>query len=90
MYADGLGAVNPSPDPGSSSGASPVSMATLSQVVTVGGIDANVSFAGLTPTLVGLYRVNFQVPTNAPSGSAVSVTLQSDGFASQSAQMAIQ
>jgi uncharacterized protein (TIGR03437 family) len=90
MYADGLGAVNPSPDPRSPSGSSPVSMATLSQVVTVGGIGANVSFAGLTPTLVGLYQVNFQVPTKVPSGSAVSVTLQGNGIASQPTQMAIQ
>ncbi len=43
--------------------------------VTIGGVDAPVSFAGLAPGFVGLYQVNAQVPQNAPSGDSVPVVL---------------
>ena len=43
-----------------------------SPVLTLNGAaipPANILFAGLTPTLVGLYQVDFQVPANTPNGS---------------------
>jgi len=43
--------------------------------VTIGGIQANVTFAGLAPGFVGLYQVNAQVPSNAPVGNAIDVKL---------------
>jgi uncharacterized protein (TIGR03437 family) len=36
--------------------------------VTVGGLDAPVSFAGLVPTTAGLMQVNFITPTGLPAG----------------------
>lgn len=36
---------------------------------SVGGYDANLIFAGLTPTAVGLYQMNLEIPRNVPSGS---------------------
>ncbi|HVW87632.1 MAG TPA: hypothetical protein VHB50_23255, partial [Bryobacteraceae bacterium] len=37
-------------------------------VLTLNGNNVPVLFAGLTPGLVGLYQVNFQVPNDAPDG----------------------
>jgi uncharacterized protein (TIGR03437 family) len=37
---------------------------------TIGGVSAHVSFAGLTPSLVGLYRANVQVPAGVMPGNA--------------------
>jgi uncharacterized protein (TIGR03437 family) len=38
---------------------------------TIGGVDAPVEFSGLTPTLVGVYQVNIEVPAGVPAGDAV-------------------
>jgi uncharacterized protein (TIGR03437 family) len=42
----------------------------------------NILFAGLAPTLVGLYQVNFQVPANAPNGDLPLVLTQTSGSSS--------
>jgi uncharacterized protein (TIGR03437 family) len=39
---------------------------------------------------VGLYQVNFQIPTTASSGSAVAVVLMIGGSVSNTATIAIQ
>ena len=49
--------------------------ANLAVTATVGGIAANVTFAGLAPSYVGLYQVNVQIPANAPSGVAVPIVI---------------
>jgi uncharacterized protein (TIGR03437 family) len=59
-------------------------------VVTVGGVNAHVSWSGLAPTFTGLYQVNFIVPENAPTGSAVPVTVSIDSAVSNTVTMAIQ
>jgi uncharacterized protein (TIGR03437 family) len=43
--------------------------------VTVGTQPANVFFAGLTPTLAGLYQIDFYIPSGTPSGDQVPVAL---------------
>jgi uncharacterized protein (TIGR03437 family) len=58
--------------------------------VTVGGVGAYVSFAGLAPGWVGLYQVNVQVPTNVPAGDAIPVALSVDGVGSNQVTMAVQ
>ena len=69
MYLVGMGATNPSVASGAPSPSSaPLATVVLEPTVTVGGQAATVAFAGLTPGFVGLYQVNFQVPTGASSG----------------------
>jgi uncharacterized protein (TIGR03437 family) len=49
----------------------------------------NVSFAGLTPTQVGLYQVNVQIPPDAPLGPAVPVTMLVNGIETNVVTLAI-
>jgi uncharacterized protein (TIGR03437 family) len=63
------------PSPGAPNLAQPTDPPTL----TLNGANVPVSFAGLTPTLVALYQVNFQVPANAPNGDLQLVLTQSGG-----------
>ncbi|HLK64170.1 MAG TPA: protease pro-enzyme activation domain-containing protein [Bryobacteraceae bacterium] len=72
MFITGQGAVSPA----APTGTAPAANTPLSQLpapvlplsVTVGGIPAQVQFMGITPGLVGVTQVNFQIPTNAPLG----------------------
>jgi uncharacterized protein (TIGR03437 family) len=48
-------------------------------VVRVGGIAANVSFAGLSPNFVGLYQVNATLATNTPQGNTVPIAIEIGG-----------
>jgi len=68
MYLVGLGATNPSVTSGAPAPSSQLAKVTVQPTVTVDSQPANVIFAGLTPGFVGLYQINFQVPSNARSG----------------------
>jgi len=63
VYMTGLGLVSNQPPSGAPAQASPLAMVSGTVTATVGGKDAPVSFAGLTPGNVGLYQVNLQIPT---------------------------
>jgi uncharacterized protein (TIGR03437 family) len=63
------------PSPGSPLLARPTDQPKL----TLNGADIQVSFAGLTPTLVGLYQVNFQLPADTPNGDLQLVLTQTGG-----------
>jgi len=68
VYLTGLGALdNPVPD-GKSSPKAPLSRSIAPVTATIGGVTANVIFAGLTPGFIGLGQANIQVP-DLPAGS---------------------
>jgi uncharacterized protein (TIGR03437 family) len=58
-------------------------------VVTVGGQNANVYFAGLTPTLAGLYQINFYVPQNSGTGDQVPVVVSTSGQTSVAVNLSV-
>ncbi len=89
IYATGLGSVTNTPVTGRSSPQQPLAQTTAMPVVIVGGVKAQVSWSGLSPGFTGLYQVNFKVPSGAPVGDAVPVTLSLDGVASAAATMAV-
>jgi len=73
IYCNGLGPVHgPNGEPGPADGAgAPLDRlystnATVS--VSLQGFDTPVLFSGLTPSLVGLYQVNVQVPSGLVAG----------------------
>jgi len=76
IYSTGLGTLagpNGETEPGDGM-AAPTTVifeTTANVTATIGGIPAQVTFAGLTPTLAALYQVNVQVPTGVSPGVAV-------------------
>jgi uncharacterized protein (TIGR03437 family) len=78
MYLVGMGQTNPKVSSGAASpGANPGEVAatvTVQPTVMVDGQKANVPFAGLTPGGVGLYQIDFTVPSTARAGT-LSVTV---------------
>lgn len=69
FYATGLGRVSNEPQTGAAAAASPLSRTSGNVRVTLAGQPCDIQFAGLAPGFVGVYQVNFQVPSSTPSGS---------------------
>jgi len=90
IFCTGLGPVANQPASGAAAKGAPLSMTVTTPVVTIGGVPAAVSYAGLAPGFVGLYQVNAQVPANAPSGTAVPVSVSVSGMASNTVTIAVQ
>ncbi len=81
VYLTGLGAVAPSVSDGSAAPGNPPAKATGPVAVYIGGQPvSNVSFAGLTPTLAGLYQLNIQIPDTASSGAQSLAVQTNEGF----------
>ena len=99
IYATGLGPVNNTPSTGAApdstlSVAPTLSTSISSPSVTIGGVAAVVSFAGLAPQGInpdyaGVYEVDAQIPLTAPAGPAVAVTLSTNGVNSNTATIPI-
>jgi uncharacterized protein (TIGR03437 family) len=68
IYCSGLGAVDGSVGAGTLSPSSPPAAVRDAVRVTIGGLEAPVSFAGLTPGFAGLYQINATVPSGVPTG----------------------
>jgi uncharacterized protein (TIGR03437 family) len=90
IYCAGLGVTNQSVADGAASPSSPPAQTQASVTVSIGGQNANVAFAGLTPTLVGLYQVNVTMPAGVTPGSAVPVLLTVAGQTGPAAIIATQ
>jgi uncharacterized protein (TIGR03437 family) len=89
LYLTGMGATNPPVPTGTLAPSSPPATTVIPPEVTIGGITANVTFSGLTPGGVGLYQINVQIPSGAPSGELPIVVSQND-VASNTATVAVQ
>jgi uncharacterized protein (TIGR03437 family) len=70
-----MGATNPSVPSGAPTPVQSVPV-TVQPIVTVDGQQAAILYAGLTPTGVGLYQIDFTVPSNAKTGSLKLVITQ--------------
>ncbi|MBI4442323.1 MAG: hypothetical protein HY649_02985 [Acidobacteria bacterium] len=75
LYASGLGPVLPPVADGFPGSASILSRTVEQPVVSVGGLPAQVQFAGLTPGWPGLYQVNLVVPTEVSGSLAVEINM---------------
>jgi uncharacterized protein (TIGR03437 family) len=95
IYGIGFGQTTPAAVEGQAA-PSTAPLETISNMaVTFGGgfsgrpTTTNASFAGLTPTAVGLYQVNVVVPSDSPLGAAVPVTLLVNGVQSNPVYLAV-
>jgi uncharacterized protein (TIGR03437 family) len=89
IYCTGLGAVTNPPAAGKPASNNPLSHTVTTPKVTIGGENAAVSFAGLSPGYVGLYQVNAQIPADASGGSAITVQLSFSGVPSNTVTIAV-
>ncbi len=77
IYLSGMGPTNPAVKSGDPApGAEPLARVTLAPTVMVDGENGDIGFAGLSPGFVGLYQVNFTVPSNAKNGDLNLVLIQ--------------
>ena len=90
IFCTGLGPVSNQPATGAASPSDPLASTTIPPTVTIGGVQANVQFAGLTPGAVGLYQINAQVPAGATRGGAVPVSVAIGGVQSNVVTIAVQ
>ena len=91
IFCTGLGAVTNQPATGAVALSAPLSYALTQPTVMIGGISGiAVSYAGLAPTLVGLYQVNVQVPPGVTPGNTVPVVLSIGGVQSNTVTIAVQ
>jgi uncharacterized protein (TIGR03437 family) len=95
IYTSGLGAVSNTPADGAAASGTTLSQASENVSVTIGGVAAPLSFAGLSPGFVGLYQVNVQIPSGlgTQSSTPLVVTVLSSTnqkFTSNTATIAVQ
>jgi hypothetical protein len=86
LFMNSLGPTTGTPQagqgaPGGTPGSQPATLVNK-PTVTVNGLSAPVSFAGLTPGSTGLYQINFQVPFSEITGP-VPIVVISSGVTSQ-------
>jgi len=88
VYCTGLGALNPPAITGAP-GPVPPAQTALAVQVSIGGLPAQVTYAGLAPGFAGLYQINAQVPAGTPSG-AQPLQASAGGASSNAVTIAVQ
>jgi uncharacterized protein (TIGR03437 family) len=81
LYMSGLGATDIPVPSGQPSPTSPLANVLDVPSLTLNGTSVPLSFAGLTPGLVGLYQINIQVPAGLPDGN-YKITVSQSGVPS--------
>jgi uncharacterized protein (TIGR03437 family) len=80
MYLVGMGATQPSVSSGNPSPSTvPFAQPIAPPGVSVANQTAQISFAGMTPFSVGLYQINFQVPSGVKTGVPLNVLVTQGG-----------
>jgi uncharacterized protein (TIGR03437 family) len=76
IYLTGLGVLTPEVKDGYPGPSNPLAAATAQPTVALGGVQLNVSFAGLAPGAAGVYEIDAQLPTKGiPTGMSVPLTV---------------
>lgn len=88
FYATGLGAVTNPPATGAASPREPLAHAVAAPRVILGGVPAELLFAGLAPDFVGIYQVNIRVPAGAPAGNP-ELVIEAGGVSSAPARVPV-
>jgi uncharacterized protein (TIGR03437 family) len=76
MFATGEGQTNPAGIDGALANTAPYPKPVLPVSVTIGGVPATLQYYGAAPgELAGVMQLNVEVPANAPTGTAVLVSV---------------
>ncbi len=89
VYCAGLGEVQPPLAAGLPAPFGQLENTVNPVTATIGGVPADIMFAGLTPGFAGLYQINMTVPSGVTPGDAVPLVLTVAGISSQPVSMAI-
>jgi uncharacterized protein (TIGR03437 family) len=89
IFATGLGATNPPLAPGQPGSTGTFNAVVTTPTVTIGGINAQVSFAAAAPGLAGVYQVNAVVPTGLATGGFAAVQISAGGKSSNQVMLAV-
>jgi len=68
MYASGMGPTNPMVPAGTGAPANPPALTIDQPQVSIGSKTAQVQFSGLAPGMVGVYQINFVLPSGLGTG----------------------
>ena len=77
-YLTGAGQLDNAVASGASAKVDPISRPRGPVTATIGGVNAEVAFGGLTPDFVGLMQVNMKIPNLAPGTYPLVVTVNSE------------
>jgi uncharacterized protein (TIGR03437 family) len=90
IFATGEGLLNPPVVEGGLASAQILNRPVLPVSVQIGGVDAQVQYAGVAPgLLIGVLQVNARIPDAAPGGTAVQVVLSVGSARSVPVTMAV-
>ncbi len=88
IYLTGMGPTTASVASGAASPSNPPATVTSQPTLSLNGLSIPVAFAGLTPTLAGLYQINFQVPQTLASGT-YNLAVSQNGVASNTSVLTV-
>ena len=89
IYTTGVGHFDHPPATGNPASASPLAKAAQMPTVTLGGVPAQVQFAGLTPGFVGLVQINVQLPASLPAGASLPLVVAFGSASSQTVNLSV-
>jgi uncharacterized protein (TIGR03437 family) len=84
ILATGLGAVTPTVTDGAAGGSTTLHNAVTLPVVTVGNVQAQVVFAGLSPQFPGVNQINIVIASGTPTGNAIPLQIKAGGITTSS------
>jgi len=87
VYLTGIGPVSASVDDGTAPALGEMITATFQVTATIGGVPAEVQFAGLAPLYPGTAQINLKVPAGASGTSPMVISI--DGHTSNTVQLVI-
>ena len=87
VYGTGIGDLTVLPMTGELSPSQPLAAASIVPAVTVGGVPAKVTFAGLTPQSIGLAQFNVRIPQGLPSAASLPLVIAFGSAMSQPVQL---
>jgi len=89
IHCTGLGPVREQPPTGVPASEKLVHDTLTTPIVSIGGVNATLTYAGLSPGMVGLYEIRARVPAGGKRGDAVPVSIRIGGSVSNIVTMAV-